>query len=79
MGSCKIVKGDETNLVLNVDAGVDNVDGGTLAGGAVEDVAVRARLLVGDAAEAPCGTLAGLKGIGVNLSVLLNPCNLIAR
>lgn len=63
--------------MLKVDTGVDDVDGGSLAGAAVIDVAGRASLLVGDAAKAPCGTLAGLEGIGLDLSVLLNPCDLV--
>lgn len=62
--------------MLNVDAGVNDVDGGSLACGAVVDVAVGASRLVGDAAEAPCGTIAGLEGVGMDLSVLLNPRNL---
>lgn len=67
----------ETNLVLNVDSGVNDVDGGSLASAAVVDVAGGASLLVGDAAEAPGGTFTGLEGVGVDLSVLLDKCNLV--
>lgn len=63
--------------MLNVDTGVDDVDGGSLAGSGVVDVAVGAGGLVGDAAKTPGGTLAGLEGIGVDLSILLNPCDLV--
>jgi hypothetical protein len=72
-------KGRDANLVVNVDAGVDNVDRGSRASGAVVDVAVGASRLVGDAAETPGSTRAGLEGIGLDLSVLLNPCDLGAR
>jgi hypothetical protein len=68
--------GRETNIVLNVDAGVHNVDSGSLASAAVIDILGGGTSLVRDAAEAPCGTRAGLE-VGLDLSVLLNKCNLM--
>jgi hypothetical protein len=69
--------GKVSYAVADVDAGVYNVDGGTGASGSVIDIASRAGSLVRDAAKTPWSTSAGGQGIGLHLSILLDPSDLV--
>lgn len=63
--------------MASVDTSVDNVDGGTGASSGVIDVASGAGSLVRDAAKTPWSTSAGGQGISLDLSVLLDPSDLV--
>lgn len=60
-----------------VDTGVHNVDGSARASGSVIDIAGRTGSLVRDSAKTPWSTIASGQGIGLHLSILLDPGNLV--
>lgn len=63
--------------MADVDTGVHNVDGSARAGRSVIDIAGRTGGLVRDSTKTPWSTSAGGQGIGLHLSILLDPGNLV--